>query len=89
MVRVSGDLVFFLFADDTNLFAEGSDPVELFERLSLTDRLTLNLKKTEYVYFAGPRPPELPPGGLVIGGEQIRREEGVRLLGVWIDVGLK
>jgi hypothetical protein len=43
----------------------------------------------EYVYFAGPRPPEVPPGGLVIRGEQIRREEGLRFLGIWIDAGLK
>jgi hypothetical protein len=49
----------------------------------------IGFKKTEYVYFAGPRPPEVPPGGLVIGGEQIRREEGVKFLGVRIDAGLR
>ena len=35
-------------------------------------RLTLNLKKTEYVYFGkgpGPGGREVPPGGLEIGGE--------------------
>jgi hypothetical protein len=99
MVRVSGDLGFVLFADDTNLFAEGSDPVKLFDRVNRglveldrwfrCNRPTLNLKKTEYVYFAGPRPPEVPPGGLVIGGEQARRKEGVKFLGVRIDAGLK
>ena len=34
MVRVSGDLGFVLFADDTNIFAEGRDPVELFGRVN-------------------------------------------------------
>jgi hypothetical protein len=34
MVRVSGDLGFVLFTDDTNPFAEGSDPVELFDRVN-------------------------------------------------------
>ena len=31
----------------------------------------------------------MPPGGLVIGSEEIRRVEGVRFLGVWIDEGIK
>jgi hypothetical protein len=34
MVRVSGELGFVLFADDMNLFAERSDPVELFEMVN-------------------------------------------------------
>jgi hypothetical protein len=53
------------------------------------NRLTLNLKKTDYVYFAGTRPPEVPPGGLVIDGEQVRRVECSRFLGVWVDAELK
>ena len=34
MVRVSRDLGFVLFADDTNIFAEGRDSVELFGRVN-------------------------------------------------------
>jgi hypothetical protein len=34
MVRVSGDLSFVLVADDTNLFAERSEPAELFESVN-------------------------------------------------------
>ena len=70
---MSRDLGFVLFVDDTNLFAEGKDPTELYERvnvgLSGLDRwfrcnmLTLNLKKTEYVYFSGLRGQGEPPGG--------------------------
>ena len=30
----------------------------------------------------------VPPGGLKIGNEQIRRVEGVRFLGVWVDEGI-
>jgi hypothetical protein len=69
-VRASGELGFVLFTDDTNLFAEGPNPAGLFERVNRglgelgrwfkCNRLTLNLKKTEYVYFAGARPPEVP-----------------------------
>ena len=31
----------------------------------------------------------MPPEGIEIGGEQIRRVEGARFLGVWVDEGLK
>jgi hypothetical protein len=65
MARATGELDFVLFADDTNLFAEGHDPAGLLERVNQglaeigrwfrCNRLTLNLKKTEYVYFAGTR----------------------------------
>ena len=65
MVRVDRDLSFVLFADDTNIFAEGRDSVELFGRVNgelrelnrwfRCNRLTLNLIKTEYVYFFGSR----------------------------------
>jgi hypothetical protein len=58
MVRASVELGFVLFADNTNLFAEGGDPVELFGKVNRglgelgqwlrCNGLTLNLKKTEY-----------------------------------------
>ena len=98
MVRACGGLEPVLFADDTNIFAQGRDAAELFGRVNRglaelsrwfrCNRLTLNLKKTEYVYFGRPgRDP--PPGGLEIGGEQVRRVEGSRFLGVWVDAGLR
>jgi hypothetical protein len=52
------------------------------------NRLSLNLKKTEYVYFSRTRPPEVPLGELEFVGEQIRRVEGTRFLGMWIETGL-
>jgi hypothetical protein len=42
----------------------------------------------EYVYFSRTKPPEVPLGGLEFEGKQIRRVEGTRFLGVWIDTGL-
>jgi hypothetical protein len=55
-----------------NLFAEGRDSVELFGNINRglgelgrwfrCNRLTLNLKKTEYVYFSRTRPLEVPLG---------------------------
>ena len=53
------------------------------------NKLTLNLKNTEYVYFGGSGGRIVPLGGLRIGTEEIRRVEGVRFLGVWVDEGLK
>ena len=75
MARASGDLDLVLFVDDTNIFAQGKDPAELYGRVNRglgelsrwfrCNRLTLNLKKTEYVYFgAGPGGGYEPPRGL-------------------------
>ena len=79
MIRAAGDLDLVLFADDTSIFAEGGDPAELFGRVNRglgelsrwfrCNRLTLNLKKTEYIYFGkgpGTGGREVPPGGLEI-----------------------
>jgi hypothetical protein len=41
------------------------------------NRLTLSLNRTEYVYLPGTRLPEVPPEGLVIEEENIRRVEGL------------
>jgi hypothetical protein len=47
--EVTGELEFVLFADDTNLFAEGHNSAGLFERVNVglaeLSRLTLNRKK--------------------------------------------
>ena len=61
MMRACKGLDPVLFADDMNIFAEGSNPAEHFERVNRgleelsrlfrCNRLTLNLKKTEYDYF--------------------------------------
>ena len=99
MVRASEELELILFADDTNIFVKARDYEELFkkitrglEALSLwfrCNKLTLNLKKTEYVYFGGPGGRKVPPGGLRIGNESVERVEGSKFLGVWVDEGLK
>ena len=35
--------------------------------------------------IAGPGGHRVPPGGIKIGGEEIRRDEGACFLGVWVD----
>ena len=76
MVRACKGLDLVLCADDTNIFAEGSNPTELFGRVNRgldelsrwfrCNRLTLNLRKTEYVYFAGPGGHGVSQGGIKI-----------------------
>ena len=95
MVSVSKELELVLFADDTNIFAKSSEPSELFKKVNRglkeldkwfkCNKLTLNLKKTEYIYFGGPGTKGQVNEKLEIGGEEIRRVEGARFLGVWVD----
>ena len=100
MARAAGGLELVLFADDTNIFAKDKNPTDLFKKVNRgleelskwfrSNKLTLNLKKTEYVYFGGPggRPMAIPQGGIKIGEEQIfyflqrgiSLEQGVELM---------
>ena len=99
MVSASKDLELVLFADDTNIFAKSENPSELIRKVNKgmneiekwfkCNRLTLNLKKTEYVFFEGPSKKEKAEQGLEIGGQVIRRVEGARFLGVWVDEKLR
>ena len=99
MIRASKELDFILFADDTNLFARGRNPADLFAKVNQEleelgcwfrcNKLTLNLKKTEYVYFKGPGRQESPENHIELGGEMIQRAAGAKFLGVWIDENLK
>ena len=99
MARACDELDPVLFADDTNTYAEDEDVDRLFEKVNRgleklgrwfrCNRLTLNLKKTEFVYFGGPKGHELGGLGLVVGGQVIKQVEGARFLGVWVDEGLR
>ena len=85
MVRASKDLEFVLFADDTNIFVKGRNFAELIEKVNRglaelskwfsCNKLTLNLKKTEYIYFGGQGCKLGPAGEVKIGGEPITRPD--------------
>jgi hypothetical protein len=76
---------------------KGGDPVDLFGKVNMglgelgrwfrCNSFTLNLKKTEYVYFSITRLPEVPQGGLEFEGELIRRVEGTRILASELMLG--
>ena len=99
MIRAAKQMDLVLFADDTSIFAKGRNWVELFDKVNVGlaelsrwfryNKLTLNLKKTEYIYFGGPKGSAVPQGELKIGTEYIERVQGLRFLGVWVDEGLK
>ena len=99
MARACEGLDPVLFADDSNFYAEDDDLSRLFARVNKglealgrwfkCNKLTLNLKKTEFIFFGGPRGQDLGNLRLTVGGEVIRRVEGARFLGVWVDEGLK
>lgn len=99
MARACPELELVLFADDTNIFAQSKDPIELFRKVNSgleelnkwfrCNKLTLNHKKTEYMLFAGPKHQSVSELTLKIGGEQIKRVNGARFLGVWVDHELR
>ena len=80
-----------LFADDTNIYAEDDDLGRLFEKVNRglealgrwfkCNRLTLNLKKTEFIFFGGPKGQDLGNLKLTVGGEVIKQITDARFLG--------
>ena len=99
MVGASDEMEFVLFADDTNIFVEARNVEELFRKVNKgldrlnrwfrCNKLTLNLKKTEYVFsqVAGAQRPLQEQ--IQMGGVQIKQVEGARFLGVWVDKDLR
>ena len=95
MGRACRELSLVLFADDTNIFAEDRNAESLFSKVNQglqglstwfkCNRLTLNLKKTEYVFFRGPGDQSPDDLSLSVGAEEIRRVDGARFLGIWVD----
>ena len=93
------ELELVLFADDTNIFAQDREPAALFSKVNRglrdlgtwfrSNKLTLNLKKTEYIYFGGPRAKSAEGLGLSVGEEEVRKVDGVKFLGVWVDERLR
>ena len=87
-----------LFADDTTVYASGTDMVELarvfsseIENISLwmrADALSLNVNKTYYMLFSNTR--TLPPSDLqiILDGMNVRREQNCKFLGINIDTKL-
>ena len=82
-----------LFADDGNLFYSHLDIKELYETVNhemtrnsswfKANRLSLNIKKTNYKLFTTDQYPELP--SVLIGNIEIIRSDCVKFLGLYVD----
>ena len=93
--NISSKLLFFLFADDTNIYYESDDLVELektvnneLKLLSLwlnLNRLALNVSKTNFVIFRSTRKPVNHNVILIMNRKAIAQKDHVKYLGVLMD----
>ena len=93
--NISSKLNFFLFADDTNLYYESDDLMELektmnkeLKQLSLwlnVNRLALNIGKTNFIVFRGKKKPCNHNVTLLMNKKAIEQKPYVKYLGLLID----
>ena len=95
---VSNKLTFFPFADDTNIYYESSDVLEINKTVNKdlrkvrkwleANRLALNIGKTNFVLFHPPRHKFNAQIILKFGKKKINQETCIKFLGVLLDVHL-
>ena len=88
-------LIFFLFADDTNIYYESSDVLEIQKTVRKelkrvckwleAKRLSLNVEKTNFVLFHPPRHKFNAQIILKFGRKKISQETCIKFLGVLLD----
>ena len=93
--EVSSILFSLLFADDSNTFLSGKNPDELIRSMNIEidkilkwlniNKLTLNVKKTHYMFFRKSRSKLKLTEPLLINGEIIEMVNHTKFLGVVID----
>ena len=93
--NISSKLSFFLFADDTNIYYESNNLIELektinkeLKLLSLwlnLNRLALNVSKTNFVIFRSPKKPLNHNVVLIMNRKAIDQKDHVKYLGVLMD----
>ena len=91
----SKKLTFYLFADDTNIYYESKDLSDLFrivnEELRLvkkwldSDKLSLNIDKTNYIIFHSSSINVSSGSDIRIGKNHIKRVKFVKFLGLLLD----
>ena len=95
--NISDKLKFFLFADDTNIFFECNDLEKLQRTVNSelkklirwlnTNRLALNVSKTNFVIFSPINKPKKPVT-IILNRQAIAQKEYVKYLGILIDSNL-
>ena len=96
--QISKNLNFFLFADDTNIYLEGDSPEKLEKQMNrglkklqnwlIINRLSLNIDKTNFVFFRPYNKPLKKSITLLIQKKAIQEKNAVKYLGLLIDSGL-
>ena len=92
--NISDKLEFFLFADDTNIYYEAND-LDSIQRVMnnelkklqdwlITNRLALNISKTNFTIFSAPNKP-LKNITLLMSKKAIEEKKCIKYLGVTID----
>ena len=97
IIKCSNNLLMYLFADDTTVFITSANYINLTVCMSTeltylsewlnANLLSLNIKKTSYIIFSGPRKiiPEDLSSSVVINNCPIKRVSQVKFLGIIID----
>ena len=95
---ISNKFKFFLFADDTNIYYESDDLLNLEKTINkelkklyqwlCSNRLSLNIDKTNFVLFYSPQKLIKRPITLIINRKAISQANFVKYLGVLIDSNL-
>ena len=93
--NVSKEMFSLLFADDSNMFLSGKNPDDLIktmndEMINVVDwlqlnKLSLNLKKTHFIFFRKKRIKVVPSVDLMINNVKIDIKVKTKFLGVIID----
>ena len=88
--NVSKHLTFYLFADDINIYFESSDLPQICKvrKWLETNRLALNIDKTNFVIFRSQRQRLTEQIVLKIGRKKVKEESHVKVLGIMLDSNL-
>ena len=95
IINCSEHLIFILFADDTNLFFSCKKITHLLnivnadlDKLAVwfrANKLSLNIKKTNYIMFGNKPVSAAEPLNVSIDGQLLERVEFTKFLGIFID----
>ena len=95
IVHVSRVLFPILFADDSNVFLSGKSPDEMIDIMNTeldrlfiwlqANTLSLNIKKTHFMFFCPPKKKALFSKSLQILGQTIEQKQETKFLGVMLD----
>ena len=95
----SNALQYILFADDTNAFCSNADFQILLRNINAelpklskwfrSNKLSLNLKKTNYIYFQDRKNNDIPDIEITLDGELLEKRDSTKFFGLLINENLR